>query len=52
LGKGGWVDFDLTKEQAMIRTEVRRFAQSEIAPLAVELDEKEEFFWYVCCRRI
>jgi alkylation response protein AidB-like acyl-CoA dehydrogenase len=37
------VDFDLTKEQAMIRTEVRRFAQSEIAPLAVELDEKEEF---------
>ena len=27
----------------MIRTEVRRFAQSEIAPLAGELDEKEEF---------
>jgi alkylation response protein AidB-like acyl-CoA dehydrogenase len=37
------VDFDLTKEQEMIRTEVRRFAQSEIAPLAGELDEKEEF---------
>lgn len=37
------MDFDLTKEQEMIRKEVRRFAHSEIAPLAVELDEKEAF---------
>ncbi len=37
------VDFDLSREQEMIRKEVRRFAESEIAPLAIELDEKEEF---------
>ena len=37
------MDFDLTKEQEMIRKEVRKFAQSEIAPVAQELDEKEEF---------
>ena len=37
------MDFDLTKEQEMIRKEVRKFAQSEIAPIAVELDEKEAF---------
>ncbi|MFC1488608.1 acyl-CoA dehydrogenase family protein [Thermodesulfobacteriota bacterium] len=37
------MDFDLTKEQEMIRKEVRKFAQSEIAPVAGELDEKEEF---------
>ena len=37
------VDFDLTTEQKMIRKEVRKFAQKEIAPIALELDEKEEF---------
>lgn len=37
------MDFDLTKEQEMIRKEVRKFAQSEIAPVALELDENEEF---------
>ena len=37
------MDFDLTKEQEMIRKEVRKFAQKEIAPIAAELDEKEEF---------
>jgi alkylation response protein AidB-like acyl-CoA dehydrogenase len=37
------LDFDLTKEQEMIRSEVRKFAQAEIAPIAGELDEKEEF---------
>ncbi|MEE4355879.1 MAG: acyl-CoA dehydrogenase family protein [Desulfococcaceae bacterium] len=37
------MDFDLTKEQEMIRREVRKFAESEIAPIALELDEKEEF---------
>ena len=37
------MDFDLTKEQEMIRKEVRKFAQKEIAPIAAELDEQEEF---------
>ncbi|KPA14875.1 acyl-CoA dehydrogenase [Candidatus Magnetomorum sp. HK-1] len=37
------MDFDLTKEQEMIRKEVRKFAQTEIAPIAQELDEKEKF---------
>ena len=37
------MDFDLTKEQEMIRKEVRKFAQSEISPIALELDESEAF---------
>ena len=37
------MDFDLSKEQEMIRKEVRKFAQKEIAPIAAELDEKEAF---------
>lgn len=37
------MDFDLTKEQEMIRKEVRRFAESEILPVAAELDDKEQF---------
>jgi alkylation response protein AidB-like acyl-CoA dehydrogenase len=37
------VDFDLTREQEMIRKEVRKFAQSEIAPVALELDEQRNF---------
>ena len=37
------MDFDLTREQEMIRKEVRRFAEKEIAPLAMDLDEKEAF---------
>jgi alkylation response protein AidB-like acyl-CoA dehydrogenase len=37
------LDFDLTKEQDMIRREVRRFAEKEIAPVAAELDKKEVF---------
>jgi short-chain 2-methylacyl-CoA dehydrogenase len=37
------LDFDLSKEQEMIRKEVRKFARKEIAPIAAELDEKEEF---------
>ncbi|BBO84456.1 acyl-CoA dehydrogenase [Desulfosarcina ovata subsp. sediminis] len=37
------MDFDLTREQQMIRKEVRKFALSEIAPLAAELDESESF---------
>ncbi len=37
------MDFDLTKEQEMIRKEVKKFAQKEVAPVAMELDEKESF---------
>jgi alkylation response protein AidB-like acyl-CoA dehydrogenase len=37
------LDFDLNKEQQMIRKEVRKFAENEISPIALELDEKEEF---------
>ncbi len=37
------MDFDLSREQEMIRKEVRKFAQNEIDPVANELDEKEEF---------
>ncbi len=37
------MDFDLSREQEMIRKEVRKFARKEILPVAAELDEKEEF---------
>ncbi len=37
------MDFDLSKEQQMIRKEVRKFAQKEIAPVAADLDETETF---------
>ena len=37
------MDFDLTKEQEMIRKEVRKFSLSEIAPIASDLDETETF---------
>ena len=37
------MDLDLTKEQEMIRKEVRKFALKEIAPIANELDEQEKF---------
>jgi alkylation response protein AidB-like acyl-CoA dehydrogenase len=37
------LEFDLSKEQEMIRKEVRKFARSEIGPVAGELDETETF---------
>ena len=37
------LNFDLTEEQNLLRQAVRDFAEKEIAPLAQELDEKEEF---------
>jgi alkylation response protein AidB-like acyl-CoA dehydrogenase len=37
------MDFDLTEEQNLTRHAVREFAETEIAPLARELDEKEQF---------
>ena len=37
------LDFDLNDEQQMLRKMVRNFAEKEIAPIAQELDDKEEF---------
>jgi alkylation response protein AidB-like acyl-CoA dehydrogenase len=37
------LNFDLTGEQDLLREAVREFAEQEIAPVAEELDEKEEF---------
>ncbi len=37
------MDYDLSKAQKMIRREVRRFAEKEVAPLAAELDKQEVF---------
>ena len=37
------INFDLPEEAAMMRDAVREFAEKEIAPVAGELDEKEEF---------
>lgn len=37
------LNFDLTPEQEELRQAVRRFAENEIKPLAIELDENETF---------
>jgi len=37
------LDFDLTEEQNLTRRAVRDFAEREMAPVAQELDEREEF---------
>jgi short/branched chain acyl-CoA dehydrogenase len=37
------LNFDLTDEQQMLRKMVRNFAEKEIAPVALELDDKEAF---------
>ncbi|ELZ97847.1 acyl-CoA dehydrogenase family protein [Haloferax sulfurifontis] len=37
------MDYSLTDEQRAIREEVRRFAENEIAPVAVEYDEAEAY---------
>lgn len=36
-------NFDLTEDQQAIRDTVRRFAREKIAPIAADLDEKQEF---------
>lgn len=36
-------DYNLTQEQEILRKTIREFAEQEIAPVAQELDEKEEF---------
>ncbi len=37
------IDYGLTEDQRVLRSSIRDFAESEIAPRAQELDEKEEF---------
>jgi len=39
------MDFDLSKEQQMVRAMVRAFAEKEIKPIAQELDASGEFPW-------
>ena len=39
------MNFELTKEQEMLRRMVREFAENEIRPIAAEYDEKQEFPW-------
>ena len=39
------MDFDLSREHQMLRDMVKEFASRELAPRALELDNKGEFFW-------
>jgi alkylation response protein AidB-like acyl-CoA dehydrogenase len=41
------MDLELTEEQQIIRTTIRKFAQEELAPVAEELDIAEEFPWKI-----
>lgn len=41
------MDFDLTKEQQMVRSMVREFAETEIRPMAAERDETGMFPWEI-----
>jgi butyryl-CoA dehydrogenase len=39
------VQFELTKEQLMVRQVANEFAQNEVKPVASDYDEAEEFIW-------
>jgi len=41
------MDLELTEEQKIIQQTVRDFAQNELAPVADELDQAEEFPWKI-----
>ncbi len=41
------MDYFLTEEQKMVRELARRIAEEKVAPVAAELDEKEEFPWEI-----
>ncbi|MCK5037922.1 MAG: acyl-CoA dehydrogenase [Thermoplasmata archaeon] len=41
------MDFNLTKEQEMVRTMARRFAEEEVKPIAHDIDQSGEFPWEV-----
>jgi alkylation response protein AidB-like acyl-CoA dehydrogenase len=42
------MDFELTEEQQMVKDMVQRFAETEIKPIAAELDEKHEHPEDIC----
>ncbi|MFH1602668.1 MAG: acyl-CoA dehydrogenase family protein, partial [Pseudomonadota bacterium] len=37
------MSYDLSEEQNLIRKNIREFAEQEVAPIARQLDEQEEF---------
>jgi butyryl-CoA dehydrogenase len=39
------MDFDLTSDQKMLQTEVRKFAETELSPVAPDIDKSGEFPW-------
>ena len=39
------MDFELNEEQTMVRDTIRKFAETELAPKAAELDNTREFPW-------
>ena len=39
------MDFSLTNDQKMLQNQVRKFAETELAPLAPEIDQSREFPW-------
>ena len=41
------MDFDLSDEQEQLKSEVRRFAENEVRPVATEYDVAEEYPWEV-----
>ena len=43
MEEGILLNFELTKEQTMIQSAVREFAEAEIAPLAAQLDKESRF---------
>ncbi len=44
------MDFDLTEEQRAVQMMVRDFAEREMAPVAGDLDQREEFPWSIVRR--
>ena len=39
------MDFNYTEEQKQIKETVKRFANQQVSPRAVEIDEQDEFPW-------
>jgi len=39
------MNFDLTNDQKMLQDQVRKFAQTELAPMAPEIDKSGDFPW-------
>ena len=41
------MDFELSEEQEQLKSEVQRFAENEILPVATEYDRAEKYPWEV-----